>query len=150
MRLATLVKEHPAVALVFVASGCPVSQQYWERIKGVWYNHRDSKLLLLLVGGNSDDSLARLQKVAEEAGLDVPVYWDDGHAVARSFGMDFTPCAVVLGAKGTPLYRGRLDDSWRDPSKVSHPFLEDAVKAALQDIPSEDQRDGPFVGCRMR
>jgi hypothetical protein len=46
-------------------------------------------------------------------------------------------------------YRGRIDDSWKDPSKVTRHDLADAITALLDGKkPSPDQV--PSLGCSIK
>ena len=143
--------EQPCV-LIFVASTCPASSLIWDRLKGTWYNHRDSGLRMALVGGNSDDTPEALRALLKEApsGLDLPILWDTGHELATALDVNSTPVAVVLSPAGTVLYRGPIDDQWRNGARVQHPWLEEAVRAALQGGKIEMHAPPPFSGSRMR
>lgn len=144
-------REKPCV-LIFVASTCPASLLTWERLKGIWYNYRDSGLHMALVGGNSDDTPEALRALLKEdsSGLDLPILWDAGHELATTLGVDSTPVAVVLSPSGAMLYRGPIDDQWRNGARAQNHWLEDAIHAALQGRAST-MRDRPaFPGSRMR
>lgn len=148
--LLSLRKEGGILVLITVASTCPVTSLYWERLKGIWYNHRNHGVALCLVGGNADDSLERIQKILEERHLEVPIAWDEGHAVARAYGLKFTPEALILGKDGEVLYRGRIDDSWRDETRAQKRHLDAAITAALKGEKSPDQTEDGFMGSRLR
>lgn len=151
VRLSQLRKDRRVMVLVFVASTCPVTQLYWERIKGTWYNFRDREVSLVLVGGNSDDAIEIFQKLLDERELeDLPVVWDEKHALARHLGVEFTPTAVVLGRDWEVLYRGRIDDAWRDESRVTKRHLTDAINEALTGRKSSDHVEDGFMGSRLR
>ncbi len=148
--LAALSKgEHPLL-LVFVASTCPVTQLYWERLKGTWRNCRDAGIPMALVGGNTDDSPASLREAMKGIEFDAPLLWDENHAVARALGVEFTPEAAILGPRGEVLYRGRIDDGWRDSTRVQRRDLDEALSAVLKDQKPNDCVDAPFMGSRLR
>ncbi len=152
VRLAAFAGRDKPCVLVFVASTCPVSALAWERLKGIWYNHRDSGVRMALVGGNSDDSPEALRAALNEdpAGLDLPILWDPKHDLAAALGVDSTPIAVVLSPSGAALYRGPLDDNWREGARATRHLLDDALRAALKGRASP-LRDKPlFPGSRMR
>lgn len=144
-------RENPC-ALVFVASTCPASLLTWERLKGTWHNYRDAGLRMALVGGNSDDTPEALRTLLNEdpSGLDLPILWDPGHELATALGVDSTPVAVVLSPSGAVLYRGPIDDRWRSRGGAQHPWLEEAVRAALQGRASGTRDNTTFPGSKMR
>ncbi|MCC7519145.1 MAG: redoxin domain-containing protein [Verrucomicrobiae bacterium] len=152
LRLSAFVGREKPCALLFVASTCPASALVWGRIKGVWYNHRDADLRMVLVGGNSDDSPEALRAALKEdpAELDLPILWDAGHVLATALGISSTPMAVLLAPDGTMLYRGPLDDNWRDGARAQNPWLENAVREALQGRASPFRDAIAFPGSKMR
>jgi len=150
VKLSSLKDDDEILVLIFVASTCPVTSGYWERIKGIWYNYRDRDVRLVLVGGNSDDSAAKIRTEIEREDLELPIVWDDQHALAGKLGAEYTPEAVVLGREWGIMYRGRIDDSWRDESRVRERHLDKAVTAALDGKKSPDRIDERFMGSHMR
>ena len=150
IRLSSLKNDREILVLVFVASTCPVTNLYWERIKGAWYNYRDRNATVVLVGGNSDDSTDKIQKILEEREMELPLVWDEKHALARMSGIEFTPEVVVIGKNWETLYRGRIDDSWRDESHIRQRYLDAAITAALSGQKSPDHVDEVFIGSRLR
>lgn len=107
---------------------------------------------MALVGGNSDDSPEALRAAlnGDAAGLDLPILWDPKHDLATALGVDSTPTAVVLSPAGAVLYRGPLDDNWRDGARVTRHFLDDALRAALEGRAVPARAPPLFAGSRMR
>jgi peroxiredoxin len=143
--------EGEVLVLLFASSNCPVTQGYWERIKGIWYNHRDKGVKMAVIGGNSDDSPHRLREVLTTRKLEIPLYWNPKHQLARKLGIRFTPTAAVVSKEGKVVYIGRIDDFWRDEAKATKRYLEEAVTKALENQTSPNQLDNQvFVGSQMR
>jgi len=150
VRLSSLKEKNEILVLVFVASTCPVTHLYWERIKGTWYNYRDRDVVMMAVGGNSDDSIEKIQKQFETLDLELPIVWDSKHALARAVGIEFTPGVVVIGKNWETLYRGRIDDFWRDEARVKQRYLDAAITAALSGHKIPDHVNEDFMGSRLR
>ncbi len=150
VKLTSLKNNKEILVLVFVASSCPVTSLYWERIKGAWYNYRQHKVKMVLVGGNSDDTAAQIRAILEQKDLELPVIWDENHALAKKLGVEFTPEVGVLGRNWEILYRGRIDDSWRDENRVKERHLNTAITAALEGKKTSDRIDEPFMGSHLR
>ncbi|MBI4028566.1 MAG: redoxin domain-containing protein [Verrucomicrobia bacterium] len=150
VKLASLKKDGDVLVLVFVASTCPVTSLYWERIKGAWYNYRDRGVAMAAVGGNSDDDMEKIKTTLKERDMELLLLWDQGHALARSLDVKHTPVAVVISPNWEVFYRGRMDDSWRDESRVKQRNLDDAITAAMSGRKTTDRMDEPFMGSRMR
>jgi peroxiredoxin len=151
IRLSQVRKDRNVTVLIFVASSCPTTHLYWERLKGTWYNFRDRGVSFVLVGGNSDDAIENFRHILDERNLEeMPIVWDDKHALAKQLGVEFTPEAVVLNRDWEVLYRGRIDDSWRDETRITRRYLNDAITRALEGHKSDDHIEEGFMGSRMR
>lgn len=150
VKLSSLKKKEEILVLVFVSSTCPVSSLYWDRFKGSWYTHRDKDVAMFWVGGNTDDTPEALQKEIQDRKIELPILWDNKHSVAKTLGVEHTPLAVIIGKNWEILYRGRIDDSWRDETKVKERWLESAIQNALKGKKSPDHLDDTFLGCHMR
>lgn len=151
IRLSALRGDTKILVLIFASSNCPITSLYWDRLKGFRNTYQPKGVTLIVVGGNSDDSTESLLEILEEKDFEVPVVWDEGHALAKSFGVDATPLVVVIGEKGSLLYRGRFDDSWRDEKQVKTHYLEEAIHAAQQGKKSKDHLEMElFSGSRLR
>jgi peroxiredoxin len=150
VELRSLKGENEILVLVFVSSHCPVTTLYWNRIKGTWYNFREKEVRMVIVGGNSDDSLESIRTKLKERDLEIPLCWNEKFSLAKSLGINFTPTAVVFGRDWKVLYRGRLDDSWRVESRIKARYLDSAITAALDNKFSKDRNSEAFMGSRMR
>jgi peroxiredoxin len=150
VELRTLKADNEILVLLFVSSNCPVTTVYWDRIKGSWYNFREKEVRMVIVGGNSDDSLEAIRTKLKEKDLEIPLFWNQKFSLAKSLGIQFTPTAVVLGRDWKILYRGRLDDSWRVESRIKNRYLDSAILAALDNKHSKDRNSETFMGSRMR
>lgn len=143
-------KEDQTLVLITLASTCPVTSLYYQRIKGLWYNYRDKNVAFCAVGGNADDSYAVLKKQMREQEIEFSLAWDALHLLTKSLDLRYTPEAVVIGKNGEILYRGKIDDSWRDESLVKNRYLDAAITAALEGKKSKDHVDEAFMGSHMR
>jgi len=69
--------------------------------------------------------------------------------VARAFGAVCTPDIFVYDGARRLAYRGRIDDSWKDESKVTKRELAAALDALLAgQKPPTPQR--PSMGCSIK
>ena len=148
--LTSLRKDQEVLVLVFAASTCPVTSLYWERIKGIWYNYRDRKVAIYIIGGNSDDSPVLFRSSLKDQNLELPLLWDEGHMLAKTFGIEFTPEVVLLGKNGEIFYSGRIDDSWRDETHIQQHYLDHAITIALEGKKTDDHLEDLFTGSHLR
>ena len=78
-----------------------------------------------------------------------PYLHDEAQDVARAFGAVCTPDIFVYGRDRKLAYRGRIDDSWKDESKVTRRELAAALEALLagQPVPAPQR---PSMGCSIK
>ena len=82
-------------------------------------------------------------------GYGFPYLYDEAQEVARAFAAVCTPDIFVYDGARTLAYRGRIDDSWKDESKVTRHELADALEALVSGrAPSPQQR--PSMGCSIK
>jgi peroxiredoxin len=138
------------LVLVFAASTCPITSCYWKRLKGTWYSYREKKVKMVILGGNSDDKYETLHQELEKQDLDLPLVWDIKHTIAKYLGLEFTPEVAVIGQDWSVLYRGKIDNFWRDEQFVQERYLDKAITDALDGKKSTNHIDDAFIGSRMR
>ena len=73
------------------------------------------------------DSWDNMVKRANK-GMTYPYLHDSSQEVALSYGAERTPEFYLLNSDSLVVYRGRLDDSPRDPSHATTSELEDAME----------------------
>ena len=96
-----------------------------------------------------DDAFDKLAIRWRERNYGFPYLHDEPQDVARAFGAVCTPDIFVFDAQRRLAYRGRIDDSWKDESKVTRRELATAIEALLAGKrPSPEQR--PSMGCSIK
>ena len=76
------------------------------------------------------DSFENMQKRAGK-GMPYPYLHDDTQEVATVWGAQRTPEFFLMNGEGVVIYRGRMDDSPRDPTAATTSELKDAIDAML-------------------
>jgi peroxiredoxin len=96
-----------------------------------------------------DDAFDKLAERWRRKDYGFPYLHDEDQEVARSFGAVCTPDIFVYDRSRALAYRGRIDDAWKDESKVTRRELADAIEALLSGHrPSPEQR--PSMGCSIK
>ena len=87
----------------------------------------------------------------EESGKgdDLPYLHDDSQEVAISFGAERTPEFYLIGPDSKIEYRGRLDDSPRDPSHARTSELSDAIDDLVSGSNVRTPRT-ESIGCSVK
>ena len=90
-----------------------------------------------------------MKKRAKESGFNFPYLRDRSQVVAQKFGAQVTPDVFVFDKHRILQYRGRIDDSWRDPSRVE----EETLKNAISDVLAGNEpvvKEAPALGCSIK
>ena len=94
------------------------------------------------------DSWDNMVKRASK-GMSYPYLHDEDQKVAVSYGAERTPEFYLVSSSGTVVYRGRMDDSPRDPSHVSTYDLSDAIDELLKGENISNSRT-ESIGCSVK
>ena len=81
--------------------------------------------------------------------MSYPYLHDPTQETARAWGAERTPEFYLLDGNGRVTYRGRLDDSPKDPSLATTHELMDAIEALLADEQPDTSRTDS-IGCSVK
>lgn len=96
-----------------------------------------------------EDHFENLARRAKEKNYTFKYLHDESQDVARRFGAVCTPDFFLYDSKGLLAYRGRLDDSWKEPSRVTRRELFEAVQSLLKNQQLEEKQI-PSMGCNIK
>jgi peroxiredoxin len=119
-----------AVVLVFMATQCPVSNAYNERMAAFAAEYAAKGVPFLGINSNTQESPAEIVEHAKAHALRFPILKDERNVKADEFGAQVTPEAYVFDASWTLRYHGRIDDD-RSGRAVTSQDLRNAVEAVL-------------------
>jgi hypothetical protein len=139
-----------AVALLFVAPDCPISNRYAPEIERLHQEFAPRGIAFFLVYTDPALDAEAARRHAADYSLTFPALLDREHRLVAHTGVEVTPEAAVLGVDGALLYRGRIDDRWVDigthrPRATRHD-LRDALSEILEGRPAPPP-GGRAVGC---
>jgi peroxiredoxin len=120
--------------VVFTCNGCPFAQAWEERIVTLGNTFAKKGIGVLLINSNNPtsskgDAFNLMQQRAKERGMTFPYAVDPDSSLARAFGAAKTPEAYLFDKGGQLVYHGTIDDNHEDATKVSKPYLKDALEA---------------------
>jgi peroxiredoxin len=147
--LKDLLAKSKAVAVVFVATKCPVSNAYNTRMAALGKEYAAKGIPLVGINSNKTEPAAEVKKHAAKHGFTFPVLKDDGNKIADAYGATKTPEVFVLDPKGSLLYHGRIDENQDDPQGVKSPDLRNALDAVLSGRPVPAAETKAF-GCTIK
>ena len=140
--------------IMFICNHCPYVKSVIDRVV------RDAKELEALgvrtvaICSNDasrfpDDSFDNMKRFAEQYGLSFPYLHDESQDVARAYGAVCTPDFFGFNADLQLQYRGRLDESGREPAgpHVRRELFEAMKQIAESGKGPKDQK--PSIGCSI-
>lgn len=119
-------KNSVATVILFIATECPVSNAYNERMEKIYNEYGQKGFAFLGINSNKAESVDRIKEHAEDNSLTFPILKDEKNLIADMFEASVTPEAYVLNSEFEILYHGRIDNS-RNESEVVSKDLENAL-----------------------
>ena len=144
----------PVLVVMFICNHCPYVQAVEDRIIALQRELEGRGAQLVGICANDaqaypEDALDKLRERWQGKEYRFPYLHDESQGVARSFGAVCTPDIFVYDDQRGLAYRGRIDDSWKDPARVTRRELRDAIQALLDGgRPSPQQQ--PTLGCSIK
>ncbi|MCB0415951.1 MAG: thioredoxin family protein [Bdellovibrionales bacterium] len=152
------IKQNKVALFMFICNHCPYVQAIEERLieLGNYLKNRDVQVVAICSNDSTDhpeDSLENLQKKYKAKQYGFTYLHDEDQSLAKSFGAVCTPDFFVFNfqnnSNGELVYRGRLDDSWRDPDKVTKQELKMVIDQLLENN-SFNIQEKPSMGCSIK
>ena len=146
--------EKEIIVIIFMCNHCPYVKAVLKRIIELQNEFIDRGVQFIGINPNDatrypDDSLENMKISAKENDFSFPYLIDPGQEVAKSYGAVCTPDLYVYGKNRKLVYRGRIDDNWKDSEKVTQQDL----KLALKNILSGEvitNKQIPSMGCSIK
>ncbi len=134
--------------LTFIATQCPVSNAYNERMNAVYKDYSAKGVKFVFVNSNITEPAAEVAAHTRKEGLAFAVYKDENSVVADQFGAQVTPESYLIDSSGTVLYHGHIDDS-QNVSRIKFQGLRAALDAVLSGKAVEKAETKAF-GCTIK
>jgi peroxiredoxin len=150
---AQLIKD-PVIVVIFTCNHCPYAKACEDRIIDL-ANHFDQEgVQFVLINSNDatnypEDSFEEMKKRHDEKAYPFPYCYDESQEVARAYGALCTPHCFVFNQERKLKYKGRVDNSWKDPSAATEHNLRDAIEAVVkgEEPPSHEVNT---IGCSIK
>ena len=147
-------KGRALVVVIFTCNHCPVAKAYQDRIIAIQRDYADKGVQIVAINPNSTDivptdSLEHMKTRAKEKGYNFPYLRDESQEVAKAYGALVTPHVFLLDEERVLRYRGRIDDNWQQPDKVTTTDLRNALDALLdgEEVPEPSTHQ---IGCTIK
>lgn len=141
------------LVVVFECNHCPYVVASVARMNTMSEFCHQNKIGFVGINSNDplvyeNDSFENMQKRANK-GMPYSYLHDLEQNVARAYGAKRTPEFFLFDASRSLVYKGRMDDSPKDPSDVSVRDLNDAIAAMLNgDAPKNAVTES--IGCSVK
>jgi hypothetical protein len=143
-----------ALVVMFICNHCPYVKAIEDRLIHLAHEMIPKGVAFVGICANDpadhpeDRPEALLQRWRDKS-YGFPYLLDLEQGVARNFGAVCTPDIYVYDSSHKLRYRGRLDDSWRDPSLVQRQELKAALERIVQNLPITLNQN-PSMGCSIK
>ncbi len=134
--------------LIFVATRCPVSNDYNQRMAELARDYTARGFAVIGVNANRNEPPEEVAQHAAEKGLGFTILKDLDDRVADLFGASVTPEAFLFDTSWTLRYHGRIDDS-RNPANITTRDLRAALDAVAEGKPAPVAETKAF-GCTIK
>jgi peroxiredoxin len=125
--------------IVFTCNHCPYAKAYQDRIIAIDKKYKSKGYPVIAINSNdpdvnAEDSYENMVVRAKEKGFTFPYLFDETGDICRKYGATRTPQVFLLEKKGSDLilrYTGAIDDNSQDATKVTAPYLTNAIDALM-------------------
>jgi peroxiredoxin len=138
----------PITVVTFIATECPVSNSYNQRMSELYKDYSSKNVKFIFVNANRSEPASEVRDHAKRVGFPFPVYKDPDNVVADCFDAQVTPESYVMDSAGILRYHGSIDDN-RNASRVRTQRLRAALDALLAGKPVASAETKAF-GCTIK
>jgi thiol-disulfide isomerase/thioredoxin len=138
----------PVTVVTFIATQCPVSNSYNQRMNAVYQDYSSKGVKFIFVNANRTEPASEVREHAKRVGFTFPVYKDPDNLLADRFDAQVTPESYVIDSAGIIRYHGSIDDS-QNESHIRTQRLRLALDAVLAGKPV-DQSETKAFGCGIK
>lgn len=115
--------------------GCPIARIALPNFREVRDEYASSNIDFVMFNSNIQDDLRRINREAEEFGIDFPIMKDEGQVLAKALGVERTAEVFIVNPRTKEvLFRGPINDQLGyETQKVSasEHYLKDALNTVM-------------------
>jgi peroxiredoxin len=138
----------PITVVTFIATQCPVSNSYNQRMSDLYKDYTAKNVKFIFVNANRSEPAGEVREHAKRVGFPFPVYKDPDNILADRFDAQVTPENFVIDSAGIVRYHGAIDDNMNE-SRVRTRTLRAALDALLAGKPLPSAETKAF-GCTIK
>lgn len=150
----TYLTDAKAYLVAFICNHCPYVKGSEEMLIKIVRQFEKDGLKTIAINSNDaekypEDSFEKMCEKARHMNVPYPYLYDETQTVARQFDAACTPEFYLFDGNHTLVYHGTINDSPRDPSKVTKDYLSAAISAVLEGQTPNPQFVHP-LGCSIK
>ena len=140
--------------ILFTCNHCPYALAVWPRVIRWAKYAKDLGINTIGINPNihpdyPEDAPEKMINKIKEWGITFPYLVDETQECAKAFKAQCTPDIYLFDQDKKLAYHGRIDDNWKDESKVTKEELKSALDAlASNNTVSKSQM--PSMGCSIK
>jgi peroxiredoxin len=138
----------PITVVTFIATQCPVSNSYNQRMSSLYNDYSAKNVKFIFVNANRSEPASEVREHAKRVGFPFAVYKDPDNLLADRFDAQVTPESFVIDGSGVIRYHGAIDDNM-DESRAHAKRLRQALDALLEGKPVPSAETKAF-GCTIK
>ena len=141
------------LVIVFECNHCPYVVASVDRMNDIAEFCAANEIGFVGINSNdasvyANDSFEHMVKRAQK-GMPYPYLYDESQIVAHAYGAKRTPEFFLFNGNNELVYRGRMDDSPKDPSHVTSTDLKNAIDALINGV-SITIQETESIGCSVK
>ncbi len=147
-------KDKKTLCIIFMCNHCPYVVAVQQRINEIAKDYSRSSFALIGISSNDpqtypEDSFDNMAIRAKQEGYIFPFLFDETQETAKAYEAVCTPDIYLYDENRILRYRGRIDDNWKDETKVNRKELRMAIDLLLagKEI---DFDIIPSMGCSIK
>ena len=146
--------DREVLAIIFMCNHCPYVKAVLKRLIDLQNAFIDRGVQFIGINPNDamrypDDSLENMKIIAKENDFSFPYLIDPSQKTAKEYDAVCTPDLYVYSKERKLRYRGRIDDNWEHPEKVTRQDLKLALESILAgQLVANEQI--PSMGCSIK
>ncbi len=146
--LKKLSEEKKVVLLIYLATQCPVVDDYVDRINTVYKDYKEKDVQIVGIHSNKHETIGEIKKYTEKHKFEFPILKDPENILADYFNARRTPEVFLIDSEKMLRYRGAIDDSRQTPK--NH-YLRTVLDLVLEGktVP-EKQKKTRAIGCLIK
>lgn len=148
------ITEKNGLIVIFTSNTCPFVIKWEDRYTMVEELAKKNNLGLAYINSNykkrdGDDSFKKMKEHAKKYNYRAPYLLDTESTLANSFGAKTTPHVFMFNKEFQLIYKGAIDDNYKDINKVKKFYLKDAIEQLSSGEKIKVNETEP-VGCSIK